>query len=262
MYETLAYSLENSVATITLNRPDVYNAFNGQLKKELLHAMQESGKNDAVRAVVLTGNGKAFSSGQDLKEAMSISKNGKIDFQTMVQEGYNPIIRAMRDLPKPILAGINGVAAGAGLAIALAADMRIMNAEARLVEGFTGIALVPDSGGTYFFARMMNYPRAFEFIALNEPMDAPTALQMGLVNRVVAAADFTNAVNAMSERLAAAPTKTLGIVKSMLQRAMRDSLDDILNLEAEMQEIAGNSEDCAIGLMSFATKQAPIFVGR
>lgn len=262
MYETLTYSLENGVATIMLNRPDVYNALNGQLKKDLLHAVQESGKNDAVRAVVLTGNGKAFSSGQDLKEAIGLSKNGKIDFQGMIQHGYNPIIRAMRDLPKPILAGINGVAAGAGLALGLAADMRIMSADARLVEGFTGIALVPDSGGTYFFARMMSYPKAFEFIALNEPMDAPTAFQMGLVNRVVPAAEFETSLKAMGERLAAAPTKTLGLVKSMLQRAMKDSLEDMLNLEAEMQEIAGTSEDCMIGLAAFANKQAPTFVGR
>ena len=262
-YETLTYSVENGVATITLNRPDVYNALNGKLKKELVHAIQhDAAKDEAVRAVVLTGSGKAFSSGQDLKEAMELSKNGKIDFQGMIQHGYNPIIRAMKNLPKPILAGINGVAAGAGLAIALAADMRIMNADARLVEGFTGIALVPDSGGTYFFARMMNYPRAFEFVALNEPMDTPTALQMGLVNRVVPAAEFESALKSLGERLAAAPTKTLGLVKEMLQKALTMTLDEVLDMEADRQEVAGNSEDCAIGLMSFATKQAPKFVGR
>jgi 2-(1,2-epoxy-1,2-dihydrophenyl)acetyl-CoA isomerase len=262
MYETIEYSIENGVATIALNRPQVYNALNEQMKKDVLHAVLDSTKNSEARAIVLTGNGKAFSSGQDLKEAIALSKNGKIDFQGMIQHGYNPIIRAMRDAPKPILAGINGVAAGAGLAIALAADMRIMSAEARLVEGFTGVALAPDSGGTYFFATMMNYPRAFEFVALNEPMDAQTALHLGLTNRVAAADEFPAALKALGERLAAAPTKTLGLVKGMLQRAMTASLDEILDLEAETQEIAGTSEDCMIGLAAFANKETPKFVGR
>jgi 2-(1,2-epoxy-1,2-dihydrophenyl)acetyl-CoA isomerase len=180
----------------------------------------------------------------------------------MVQTGYNPIIRTMRDLRKPILGAINGVAAGAGLAIALATDMRVMHADAKFVEGFTGIALVPDSGGTFFFSRMMNYPKAFEFIALNEPMTAQTALEMGMVNRVAAAADYEQAVRDMALRLASAPTKTLGLAKKMLQTSLTASLDEILDLEAEMQEIAGNSQDCAIGLAAFATKQQPKFIGK
>jgi 2-(1,2-epoxy-1,2-dihydrophenyl)acetyl-CoA isomerase len=262
IYESLLYTLESGVATITLNRPELYNAFNQQLKKDLLAAIKNAESDDAVRCVVLTGAGKAFSSGQDLREAIELSKNGKIDFRTMIQTGYNPIIRAMRDIPKPILGAINGVAAGAGLAVALATDMRIMSAEARFVEGFTGIALVPDSGGTYFFARMMNYPKAFEFIALNEPMNAQTALEVGMVNRIAAAADFDAVVKEMALRLAAAPTKTLGLAKKMLQESLKSSLDEVLDMEAEMQEIAGNSQDCAIGLASFAMKQVPVFVGK
>ncbi len=262
-YQTIAYSLEKGVATLTLNRPEVYNAFNAQLKKDLVEALNDAAANDAVRCVVLTGgSGKAFSSGQDLKEAMAMSKGGTIDFKTMVQTGYNPIIRTMRDLPKPILGAINGVAAGAGLAIALATDMRVMHAEARLVEGFTGIALVPDSGGTFFFSRMMNYPEAFEFIALNEPMNAETALKMGLVNRVASAENYQHTVQELALRLAAAPTKTLGLAKQMLHKSLHSTLDEILDLEADMQAIAGNSQDCAIGLMAFATKQAPVFVGK
>ncbi|MCS6808319.1 MAG: enoyl-CoA hydratase-related protein [Bacteroidota bacterium] len=262
MYETLLYSVDNGIATITLNRPDVYNALNSQLKRELLDALDDASNDSAVRTVILTGKGKAFSSGQDLKEALELSKNAKIDFRGMIQQGYNPIIRAMRSLPKPIVVGINGVAAGAGLSLALAADIRIMSTDARLVEGFTGIALVPDSGGTYFFSRLMNYAQAFEFAALNEPMDAQTALERGLVNRVISASEFESAVYAFAERLASAPTKTLGLVKMMLQKAAVMTLDDVLDMEAEMQEIAGNSEDCAIGLAAFVAKQAPKFIGR
>lgn len=261
-YETILYTLENGVATITLNRPDLYNAFNGQLKKDLVAALKNAETDDAVRCIVLTGAGKAFSSGQDLREAMEFAKNGKIDFKTMVQTGYNPIIRAMASLPKPILGAINGVAAGAGLAIALATDMRVMHADARLVEGFTGIALVPDSGGTYFFSRMMSYPKAFEFIALNEPLNATSALELGLVNRVAPADNYENAVREMALRLASAPTKTLGLAKQMLQKSLHASLDEILDLEAEMQEIAGNSQDCAIGLTAFGMKQVPKFIGK
>jgi 2-(1,2-epoxy-1,2-dihydrophenyl)acetyl-CoA isomerase len=261
-YETLLYSLENSVVTITLNRPDLYNALNAQMKKDLLHALQAAEADTAVRAVVMLGAGKAFSSGQDLREAIAMSKNGKIDFRSMIQHGYNPIIRAMAAMPKPILAGISGVAAGAGLAIALAADMRIMSTDARFVEGFTGIALVPDSGGTYFFTRMMNYAQAFEFVALNEPMPAETALRLGLTNRVVPPEEFADAVRTMGERLAAAPTKTIGLVKTMLQQAMKSTLTETLDFEAEMQEIAGNTEDCMIGMVAFANKQQPQFVGR
>jgi 2-(1,2-epoxy-1,2-dihydrophenyl)acetyl-CoA isomerase len=262
IYETILYSLDNGVATITLNRPDVYNAFNAQLKKDLLAALQQAEADESVRCIVLTGSGKAFSSGQDLREAMEFAKNGKIDFKAMVQTGYNPIIRAMANLPKPILGAINGVAAGAGLAVALATDMRVMHAEARLVEGFTGIALVPDSGGTYFFAQMMSYPKAFEFIALNEPMNAQTAQELGLVNRVASASDYNSAVQEMALRLASAPTATLGLAKRMLQKSLHASLDEILDLEADMQEIAGNSQDCAIGLTAFATKQQPKFIGK
>jgi 2-(1,2-epoxy-1,2-dihydrophenyl)acetyl-CoA isomerase len=232
------------------------------LKKDIVDALKHAENDAAVRCIVLTGAGKAFSSGQDLREAMAFAKNGKIDFKTMVQTGYNPIIRTMASLPKPILGAINGVAAGAGLAIALATDMRVMHADARFVEGFTGIALVPDSGGTYFFARMMSYPKAFEFIALNEPMNAQTALELGMVNRVAAAADYEQAVKDMALRLASAPTATLGLAKRMLQKSLHASLDEILDLEADMQEIAGNSQDCAIGLTAFATKQQPQFIGK
>lgn len=160
-FETLLFDISEGVCTITLNRPDSYNAANEQLTTDLQAALAHAASNDEIRCVVLTGAGKAFCSGQDLKDA---PKSGdKRDLRDSLNRRYNPIVRAMRDMPKPIICGINGVAAGAGLSLALGADIRIMSSAAKLVEAFIGIALIPDSGATFFYPRMMGYSKAFEF---------------------------------------------------------------------------------------------------
>lgn len=260
-YSTLLTALEQHIMIITLNRPELYNAFNEQMSLELQQALQTAAQNDTVRCVILTGTGKAFCSGQDLREPLP-NTNGGIDFSNTVRKRYNPIVTAMRDLPKPIIAGINGVAAGAGLSIALGCDLRIMSASAKLVEGFTGIALIPDAGGSYYLARMLGYSQAFEYVALNEPMTAEIALQQGLVNRVFSDNEFSSNLLAFAQHIAVQPTKTLGLAKRLLQQALTGTLEESLEAEALAQQQAGESQDFQIGVQAFLQKQQPVFTGR
>jgi len=258
-FETILYTIDNGVGTITLNRPDSFNAANEQLTTDLQAALADATTNDAVRCVVLTGAGKAFSSGQDLKDAPV--SGSKRDLADSLNRRYNPIVRAMRAMPKPIIAGINGVAAGAGLSLALAADIRIMSSSARLVEAFIAIALIPDSGATYFYPRMLGYAKAFEFATLNKPITADDALQLGLVSMVVAPKAFPAALLAFAQQYAQGPTQSYGFVKHLLQQGMTSTLEEMLALETTFQQRAGDSADYREGVAAFIEKRSPKFTG-
>lgn len=260
-FETILYTIDQGVGTIMLNRPDSFNAANEQLTTDLQAALADATTNEAVRCVVLTGAGKAFCSGQDLKDAPKPGDT-KRDLRDSLNRRYNPIIRAMRAMPKPVIAGINGVAAGAGLSLALAADMRIMSASARLVEAFIGIALIPDSGATYFYPRMLGYAKAFEFATLNKPIPADEALRLGLVNMVVAPAAFNAALQKMATQYAQGPTQSYGFVKHLLQQGMTATLDEMLEAEADYQQRAGTSYDYTEGVTAFIEKRKPVFRGQ
>ncbi len=257
---TLLYSIENGIGTIVLNRPDVYNACNETLTTELQNVLRSASDDSSVRCVVIRGAGKAFCSGQDLKDAPGAEGNGS--FSDALQRRYNPVIRLMRDMPKPIIAGINGVAAGAGLSLALAADIRVMSSAARLVEAFAGIALVPDSGASYFYVKILGYSKAFEFATLNKAMTADDALRLGMVNMVAAPDVFDTALKTVAEQYASGPTKTFGYVKKLLQQGMTSSLEDVLLAEENYQQLAGESEDYQEGVRAFIEKRAPQFSGR
>lgn len=257
-FKFITYEVVGGVATITLNRPEVYNALNDGITYELQDAWKAVAKDDQVRVVVLTGSGKAFCSGQDLKAA---SGQEKRSFMDSLQKRYNPIIRAMRSLPKPILCRLNGVAAGAGCSLALACDMIIASEEATLIEVFINIGLVPDSGSAYFLPRLVGMAKAFELCSMGSRVKAAEALQLGLVNKVVAADQLDAAVKEYSDYFAQAPTKSIGLIKKMLAKSTTSNLEEILEYEAYCQEIAGSTQDYKEGVTAFLEKRKPVFKG-
>ncbi len=258
-FQFLKYEVAQGVATITLNRPEVYNALNDGITYELQDALRTVAKDNEVRVVVLTGAGKAFCSGQDLKAA---SGQEKRSFMESLQKRYNPIIRAMRSLPKPIICRLNGVAAGAGCSLALASDLIIAAEEATLIEVFINIGLVPDSGSAYFLPRLVGMAKAFELCAMGSRVKAAEALQLGLVNRVTPVDQLDTVVKEYTDYFAQAPTKSIGLIKKMLTKATTSGLDEMLDYEAYCQEIAGTSQDYKEGVTAFLEKRKPAFKGK
>ncbi|MVT06998.1 enoyl-CoA hydratase-related protein [Chitinophaga tropicalis] len=258
MFTTLLLDIQDNIATITLNRPDVYNAFNDPLSYELQDALKQAERDPAVRVVVLTGAGKAFCSGQDLKAAMD---GGKRSLSESLHKRYNPIIRAIRNMPKPVICKLNGIAAGAGCSLALACDLIIASEASAMVEIFINIALVLDSGSSYFLPRTVGYHRAFELATKATKLSATEALELGLVNKVVKAEELDAAVQAEAAFYANAPTKAIALLKKMLTKGMTENLDAVLDYEAYCQEIAGNTEDNREGIQAFLEKRKPAFKG-
>jgi 2-(1,2-epoxy-1,2-dihydrophenyl)acetyl-CoA isomerase len=253
--EVLA-SRDGAVLTITLNRPEVYNAFNAALHERLAAALEEAADSE-VRAVVVTGSGPGFCSGQDLQEFREHSGG----IRERLEDTYHPNIRALRALEKPVLAAVNGAAAGAGLSLACACDVRIASDAASFVPGFIGIGLVPDSGGSLFLHRILG-ARAFEWMVSNRRLSAEEALGLGLVSEVVPVEGFSARVRELGDWYAALPTRGVAFTKRLFDHAAASSLEEQLELEAELQQAATQTEDFREGVQAFLDKRPPLFRGR
>jgi 2-(1,2-epoxy-1,2-dihydrophenyl)acetyl-CoA isomerase len=255
---SVIYEKRGSVAHITLNRPDVFNAFDETQSYDLQAALKEAGKDAEVRVLVLSGAGKAFCSGQDLK-AIAGSKNRSLS--DSLYKRYNPIIKAMREMPKPIIGRINGVAAGAGASLALACDFIIAVDTASFIEVFVNVGLVPDSGSSYFLPKAISPARAFEMATMAPKVSAEKAMEWGLINRVVSAEVLDEEVAKVADYYAQAPTMAIGMIKKMLNKAGHSDLQTMLQYEAYCQEIAGRSNDYREGVTAFNEKRKPEFKG-
>jgi 2-(1,2-epoxy-1,2-dihydrophenyl)acetyl-CoA isomerase len=256
--DTVLRHQDGGVLTLTLNRPDALNSFTVEMKEALLAALKDAARSKDVRAVVLTGAGRAFSAGQDLKERQGPDVN---DLGSELRQRYNPIILAMRRLEKPIIGAINGVAAGAGLSVALACDIVIASDRASFIEAFGKVGLVPDTGSTWFLPRLVGRARAAEMIFTADPVDAATAERIGLVNRVVPADQLMEEATALAFRLAKSAPIALALAKRALNRALESGLEEALEFEAQLQSVAGRSNDHKEGVAAFVEKRAPKFTG-
>jgi 2-(1,2-epoxy-1,2-dihydrophenyl)acetyl-CoA isomerase len=256
MPETVLTSRDGAVLTITLNRPDKLNAFIAEMHGDLRDALAEADDAD-VRAVVITGAGRGFCVGQDLAEFSDIP-----DIAEALRGSYHPNIRAIRALEKPVIAAINGPAAGAGLSLACACDLRIASDAAMLVPGFIGIGLVPDAGGAYFLERLLGAARAFELMASGRRLSAQEAFDWGLVSEVVEAARFDERVAELAAEWAASPTRGVALTKQLFDTAERATLDETLELEGELQAEATGTADFREGVAAFLEKRDPDFSGQ
>ena len=260
---SLSYEVDDAVAVATLNRPDVLNAFNDDLGFALVEAVRNAAEDDSVRCLVITGAGRAFSSGEDLVALAGDYERGTAPElgQTLINR-YNPLIRALRDTPKPVVAAINGVAAGAGASLALACDFRIASDRAKLVLAFIKVGLIPDSGALWHLSRMVGTAVAFRLAATGDPVGADEALAMGLLDRVVPAENFESEWRSFAAELAAGPTEAYGIVKRLVAFAAEHPLEEQLQEEVHAQTRAGKTDDHLEGVTAFLAKRRPQFKGR
>jgi 2-(1,2-epoxy-1,2-dihydrophenyl)acetyl-CoA isomerase len=256
-FDAIRYELADGVATITLNRPESLNALNAVMRRELLEAVKAVRRDEGVRALIITGAGRGFCSGADLRGG-----SDEREFRRVLLAQYNPLISALRDLPKPIVAAVNGVAAGAGVSLALAADLIVAAAEARFILAFVRIGLVADSGATRALVRALGRHRAARLIFTGDPLSAADAAEAGLLAEVVPGDQLQEAARGLATRLAAGPTKAIGYAKRLINAAEDATLAESLATEAALQELAGRTEDHAEGVAAFGGKREPRFIGR
>ena len=255
------FDVADGVATLTLNRPGVLNSFNRPMAHELKTALERVADDDTLRAVVLTGAGRAFCAGQDLAEA--VPKDGAMpDLGDIVRDGYNPMIRAIRKLEKPVLCAVNGVAAGAGANLAFACDIVFASSAATFIQSFAKIGVIPDSGGTFILPRLVGLHRATVMTMLAEKMSAQQARDWGLVYMVTEPESLMETVTGTARHLATQPTRALGLIKRGFNASLGIDLDDQLDYEEELQREAGGTSDYTEGVRAFLEKRKPVFTGR
>jgi 2-(1,2-epoxy-1,2-dihydrophenyl)acetyl-CoA isomerase len=257
-YQTIRVENDaNGVLTLTLNRPESLNAMNTAMRRELLAALKVAARDDGIRAVVITGEGRGFCSGADLRGGAA-----EREFRRVITDEYNPLIMSLRELPKPVIAAVNGVAAGAGASLAFACDLIVAAEEARFLMAFVRIGLVPDTGATQLLVRSLGRHAATAMIFSGEPMTARAAADAGIVASVVPLGELQATAAALASKLAQAPTRSLGYAKRLINAVDERTLPELLDLEAALQELAGRTDDHAEGLAAFTEKREPTFRGR
>ena len=253
---------DGAVRTITLNRPEVLNAFNKPLSRAMTKALQEAGEDNSVRCLVITGAGRAFCSGQDLVEvADRLEGDDPIEFGSRIRNYYNPIVAKIRAMEKPVIAAVNGVAAGAGCSLAIGCDLRIAADTASFIQAFVNVGLVPDVGSTYMLPRLIGVSRAMEMAFTGGKVSAEEALRIGLVNQVVPGDRLQATVNEFARKLASLPTRTIGLTKRAIDAAWNAELESQLDLEATFQAEAAKTRDYREGVAAFVEKRKPQFRG-
>jgi 2-(1,2-epoxy-1,2-dihydrophenyl)acetyl-CoA isomerase len=259
-FETIRYETSDGVAVVTLARPERRNAINAQLARDVVDALAEAGADDAVRVVLITGEGASFCSGQDLTAFDRAPTPDEV--YEAVQTVYVPLIRALTESETTVVAAVNGAAAGAGMSLALACDLRVMADDALLIPGFSSIGLVPDAGASWFLARQLGYARALEVLALDRRLPAEECLRLGLANRVAPAASLIEEALEYARALAARPPVALALTRRALRAAITSDLADALEREAQLQRQASTTDDHREGVAAFLQKRAPRFTGR
>ncbi len=260
MSNSIELKIENNVAYITLNRPEVFNSFNREMALSLQDTLDACEANTEVRAIVLTGSGKAFCAGQDLKEIITPELNP--GFKKILEEHYNPIILRIRNIEKPIIAAINGVAAGAGANIALACDIVIADENASFIQAFSKIGLIPDSAGTFFLPRLIGFQKASALAMLGDKVSAQEAERIGMIYKYVPSEEFQETIQKLAIKMAQMPTKALGLIKKSFNQSLANNLEQQLSVEAKYQIEAAETNDFKEGITAFIEKRKPNFRGK
>ncbi|TDF80727.1 2-(1,2-epoxy-1,2-dihydrophenyl)acetyl-CoA isomerase PaaG [Pseudomonas sp. H9] len=261
-FQHILFAIEDGVATLSLNRPEQLNSFNTLMHTEVREALKQVRTNADVRVLLITGEGRGFCAGQDLGDRNVAPDAAAPDLGVSIEQFYNPLIRALRDLPLPVICAVNGVAAGAGANIPLACDLVLAARSASFIQAFCKIGLIPDSGGTWTLPRLVGTARAKALMLLGDRLSAEQAEQWGLIYRVVEDAELRNEALKLARQLATQPTYGLALIKRSLNASLSNSFDEQLDLERDLQRLAGRSEDYREGVSAFMAKRTPTFKGR